>query len=185
MWWSIGQINGDPLQHSTLHSSCQAVNACARHPYNPFSATLVLYLFLTCPYSTTRTPVAPGCLVLPLHYLNRETKNMKNGLCGIHPSKPGMLSAAFIHLSDLLYLDPWHLLSHAIFISQSYAIRHLENLLLMYQQHARKNISDHILQIVKAEKKVKHSQFKCYQRIIIAKCSQSCTECLTRVTIYT
>lgn len=121
MWWSISQINGHPLQHSTLHSSCQAVNACARHPYNPFSATLALYLFLTCPYSTTRTPVAPGCLVLPLHYLNREAKSMKNGLCGIHPSKPGMLSAAFIHLSDLLYLDPWHLLSLAIFMWKSVA----------------------------------------------------------------
>lgn len=139
MWWSIGQINGAPLQHSTLHSSCQAVNACARHPYNPFSATLALYLFLTCPYSTTRTPVAPGCPVLPLHYLNREAKSMKNGLCGIHPSKAGMLSAAFIHLSDLLYLDPWHLLSHAIFISQSYAIRHREKSVANVPTTCKKN----------------------------------------------
>lgn len=61
-----------------------------------------LYLFLTCPYSTTRAPVAPGCLVLPLHCLNVEAKSMNNGLCGIHPSKPGILSAAFIHLSDLI-----------------------------------------------------------------------------------
>lgn len=64
---------------------------------------------------------------------------MKNGLCGIHPSKPGMLSAAFMQLSDLLYLDPWHLLSHAIFISQSYALRHREKSVANVPTTCKKN----------------------------------------------
>lgn len=70
-----------------FYSSCQAVNVSARHRNNPFSTTLALYPnFLTCPYSTTRTPVAPGCLVLPLHYLNREAWKM--GCVGfIHQSQ--------------------------------------------------------------------------------------------------
>lgn len=105
MWWSIGQITTFHISHS----SYQAVNASARHHKSLFSRTSALYPnFLTCPSSTT-TPAAPGCLVLPLHYLNREAKSMKNGLCGIHPSKPGMLSAAFIRLSDLLLSDHDHL----------------------------------------------------------------------------
>lgn len=130
------------------HSSRQAVNASARRRNVPFSKTLALYPnFLTRRYSTTRTPVAPGCLILPLHYLNRVASLLRAWKMGC---------AGFIHQSQeccplLLFTSPtsynwipgtWY---HIIFIFQSYVIRQLKTMLLMYQQHARNMISDHIL----------------------------------------